>query len=81
MKFIYVNQQLQLLNDEDVIGTLDFLIKDEILAIIKVQVDPSYRGQGLAQKLMEEIISFAKKNNYEIEPICSYAVKYLEKNN
>jgi predicted GNAT family acetyltransferase len=38
-------------------------------------VDPSLRGQGIARKLMDKVVEFAKEEGLKIKPTCSYAVK------
>jgi len=38
-------------------------------------VDPSLRGQGIARKLMDKVVEFAKEEQLKIKPTCSYAVK------
>lgn len=38
-------------------------------------VDPSLRGEGVARKLMDKVVEYAKENNLKIKPTCSYAVK------
>lgn len=43
-------------------------------------VDDSLRGQGIAAKLMLEVVKYAKSNNKKIKASCSYAVKWFEKN-
>jgi len=45
-----------------------------------VEAAPELRGKGAAAKLMKEIVDFAKKNDLEIIPICSYAVAWIKKN-
>ncbi|MBM3909849.1 MAG: N-acetyltransferase [Firmicutes bacterium] len=41
-------------------------------------VNPSYRGQGLANQLLDQIITLARKEKKYIYPICSFAVKVLQ---
>ncbi|MBU0278391.1 MULTISPECIES: GNAT family N-acetyltransferase [unclassified Gemella] len=48
--------------------------------ITKVFVDEKYRGQGLAGKLMQEVVTYAKENNIKLDATCSYAIKWFEKN-
>ncbi len=64
--------------DNKVIGKLIYIDNDNI-SIVSVFVEQEYRGQGIAQELMEKIIKIAKENNKQIIPICSYAKKYMEK--
>jgi predicted GNAT family acetyltransferase len=48
-----------------------------IIIIDHTFVDPSLRGQGIAMKLVEEMVKFARDNKKKIIPVCSYAVKVL----
>ena len=42
-------------------------------------VDPVLQGQGIAGKLMEELIQELENRNLTAIPTCSYAVKWFEK--
>lgn len=53
---------------------------DNTIIIDHTFVDDSLRGQGIAAKLMLEVVSYAKANNKKIKASCSYAVKWFEKN-
>ncbi|WP_425538935.1 GNAT family N-acetyltransferase [Microaceticoccus formicicus] len=59
---------------------LSFKNKDGILYVNSTFVDASLRGQGVAAKLVMELINYAVENEFKIKPICSYVVKYFEKN-
>ena len=39
-----------------------------------------YQGQGIAEKLVENVMENAKRLNKSIEATCSYAKKVIEKN-
>ena len=41
-------------------------------------VDPIYRGQGIANRLLDQVILLATKEKRYIYPICSFAVKVLQ---
>jgi predicted GNAT family acetyltransferase len=41
-------------------------------------VDPSFRGQGIANQLLDQIINQATKEKKYIYPVCSFAVKVLQ---
>lgn len=43
------------------------------LRIEHVEVIPAYRGQGIAEKLVLEVVDFARAKELKIIPICSYA--------
>lgn len=53
---------------------------NNVLIAEKTFVDDSLRGQGIAAKLVEELVAYARQNNNKIQPICSYVVKAFEQN-
>lgn len=63
-----------------ILGYAEFLEKDNIIFINKVFVYESFRGQGIANNLMEHIVNVAKNENKKIKPICSFAVNWLDNN-
>lgn len=42
-------------------------------------VDEFYRGQGVAKKLFDAVIAFAREKNVKIIPVCSYAVAMFQR--
>ena len=71
------------MNDEkgNVIAEVTFPNLDaNTIVIDHTFVDDSLRGQGIAAKLMLEVIDYAKSNNKKIKATCSYAVKWFDKN-
>lgn len=53
--------------------------KDNEIVVTHTVVSKELRGQGIAGKLVEEIINFARSENRKIIPICSYVVDYFQK--
>lgn len=43
-------------------------------------VDESLRGQGVAEKLYQELLFYVKEHEYTIVPTCSYIEKRIQKN-
>ncbi len=65
----------------DVIAEIEFEeIKDGVYNIFHTFVDESFRGQGIASKLVEKAVNYIKSKNGKVEATCSYAKKWLEKN-
>lgn len=52
---------------------------DGIHNISRTFVDPSLRGQGVAEKLMIAALDVIRKEGGKVRATCSYAVKWLEK--
>ncbi len=57
----------------------NYRIAKNILNIDYVFSPPELRGTGIAGKLMEEIVKYAKEQNMEIVPICGYAAAWMKR--
>ena len=63
------------------VGECDFEEKDDTWNIIHTEVDSAYQGQGIARKLVENVIQNAQMQNKKLEATCSYAKRLMEKYN
>ena len=61
------------------IGECEFIELEECWNIIHTEVSDLYQGQGIARKLVENVIQNAKKYGKNIIADCSYARKVIEK--
>lgn len=78
MEIKHNNQKFYIEKDNVIIAYIYYEFYNEnVINVLSTVVDESLRGQGVAKKLMEEVILFAQKNNYKIIPTCSFAKKYL----
>lgn len=64
-------------NESEPIGQLTYSIRDNIMYINHVFVVSHLRGQGIAGDLMNFALNYAKEENLDIEPICSYARSFI----
>lgn len=64
--------------DDKLIGMCTFTESEDRWTIDHTWVDPSYRNQGIADMLVEQIAVEAKKRDKGVIPICSYAVKWFD---
>lgn len=63
-----------------VLAEVEFpLTGDNEITITRTFVDDSLRGQGIASKLISEVLNVAKQHNYKIKATCSYAAHHFEK--
>lgn len=81
MDFKHNENQIALYSDDGVlIAEITFPYIDEhTVDINHTFVDSSLRGQGIAGRLMTELISDLKKRNLKAVPTCSYAKAWFEK--
>ena len=59
------------------IGVAEFDAQDGRWSITHTEVDPAYGGQGIARRLIEEIIAEARRTGKKIVPVCSDAEKLM----
>lgn len=81
MDFIHESNRIYLENEEGkTVAEVTFpnILNDEV-NIDHTFVDGSLRGQGMAGKLMTELVDNLKKNNKKAKATCSYAVEWFEK--
>lgn len=60
------------------IGECVFIASDNTWNIVHTEVNNSYQGQGIARRLVENVIENAKANNKSLIADCSYAKKIIE---
>ena len=56
------------------------ILDDGTLDYHRTYVPENLRGQGIAQKVTEEALNFAKDQNKKVKPSCPFVEKYIEKN-
>ncbi len=59
---------------------LTYTLSEGVMRASHTFVPESMRGQGIAKKLVLELISYAKENSYQIHPVCSYVQTFFERN-
>lgn len=66
---------ISLNNETEEIGRATYTISPEnnLLIVSYVMVQSKFGGQGMGKKLVEESIKFARENNWQVNPHCSYA--------
>lgn len=73
------NQRAAAYDGEKNIGEATYSKSDKIWIIDHTFVDKSYGGQGIAAKLVDEVVRQARANNVKINPLCPYAKRLFEK--
>lgn len=59
---------------------LKYQVEDNVMKLIETYTPPEFRGKGVATQLVDYAINLAQRNNWLIEPICSYTIYYFMKN-
>ena len=62
------------------LSKLDYIQDGKNFVITHVGVYPDHRGQGLAGKIVETALQYARENSFRVLPMCSYAAAYIRRN-
>ncbi|HEX6035143.1 MAG TPA: GNAT family N-acetyltransferase [Anaerolineales bacterium] len=65
---------------EGQLSKLDYLRDAKNFVITHVGVYPEHRGQGVAAKIVDAALAYAKENSLRVVPMCSYAAAYIRRN-
>ena len=61
------------------LSKLDYMQDGQNFVITHVGVYPELRGQGIAGKITQVSLEYAKENGFRVIPMCSYAATYIRK--
>lgn len=80
MKFVREENRIIALNDRnEKMGHIAWkVLEDGVLNANGTFVDPNFRGQGVAQYLLKELVMYARHENKKIFATCSFVVKMFK---
>ena len=58
---------------------IEYELKENKVFITKTYTPPEFRGRGIASRLMQHVIKWARDGGYKVVPICSFAVYFFKK--
>jgi predicted GNAT family acetyltransferase len=61
------------------LAKIDYHVRGTTLNLIHTEVPSEYQGQGLAGKLAEAALEWAREKGFKVLPSCSYIKGYIEK--
>jgi uncharacterized protein len=62
------------------LSKLDYMLDGDTIVMTHVGVYPEYRGQGVAGKLTQVALEYAKENSLRVIPMCPYIAAYIRRN-
>lgn len=62
------------------LSKLDYIQDGKNFVITHVGVFPELRGQGIAGKITQASLEYAKEHGLRVIPMCSYAAAYIRRN-
>lgn len=61
------------------LSKLDYIQDGKNFVITHVGVSPELRGQGIAGKIVQVGLEYAKEKSLRVVPMCSYAAAYIRR--
>jgi predicted GNAT family acetyltransferase len=61
------------------LGFMEYLLAGPTLTLIHTEVPPEMRGQGVAGKLAQAALEFARREGLRVQPLCPFAADYVRK--
>ncbi|MDF9824190.1 putative GNAT family acetyltransferase [Breznakia sp. PF5-3] len=61
------------------LAALEYKEHQNVYYLMSTYVDPSLRGQGIAGKLLDELIVLLEEKGATASPVCSYSVSWFQK--
>ncbi|WP_078806520.1 GNAT family N-acetyltransferase [Pilibacter termitis] len=81
MEFRLEDEQITLVNDEgNEVGEITWALAGTVMIVDHTFVDPEYRQDNFAKELVRQLVEYARKEEYEVLPLCPYARTQFEKN-
>jgi len=65
---------------DGLLSKLDYIQDGKNFVIAHVGVHPELRSQGLAAKITQAALEYARQNSLRVIPMCSYAAAYIRRN-
>jgi uncharacterized protein len=61
------------------LSKLDYIQDEKNFVITHVGVHPSLRGQGVAGRIVEASLAYAREKELRVVPMCSYAAAFIRR--
>jgi predicted GNAT family acetyltransferase len=71
--------RFELRDGDQVLGSIDYRLRDGVITLVHTEVDPAHSGQGLAARLARGALDDARSRGLSVVPSCPYVASYLEK--
>ena len=64
--------------EKETLAELTYKKNGDILIFDHTYVSDKLRNQGIAGKLLNTAVNYARENKFKVKPVCSYVVKKFE---
>ena len=59
------------------LARLEYEIRDELVLLLHIELDPKIRGKGIAAQLIEAVLTELQSKGLKVKPYCFYIKTYI----
>ncbi|WP_139993704.1 GNAT family N-acetyltransferase [Kurthia sp. Dielmo] len=78
MEFELTEKGYELFQQGKSVARIEWYVEDNVMQMTGTHTDEVLRGQGIAGKLLNEAVEYARAHDYKMKAICPYVVKKFE---
>jgi len=61
-----------IMEEQEKIGEMVIGISGNVLTVYHTEISPKAEGRGLAKKLLEEMVAYAREKKFSVIPLCPF---------
>ena len=69
--------RFEILVDGELAGLAAYRVRDGVVIVTHSEIDPSFRGRGLAGELARQTLDTLRERGNRVVPACPYFAKYV----
>jgi predicted GNAT family acetyltransferase len=72
-------RRYELVDDEQVVGVADFVLRDAVMVLPHTEIDARRRGRGLGDVLVSGVLDDARARGITVVPSCWFVREYIDR--
>ena len=69
--------QYEIRADGELAGVIQYHLRDSVIAFLHTEIDPRFRGQGVAAHLIRSSLEAARDRHLGVLPYCPYVRRWI----
>ena len=71
--------RFELYADDELAGFADYRVQGTVMSVPHTEVQPRYRGRGLASALIRDVLEAARSRGLAVLPFCPFVSDYIRR--
>jgi uncharacterized protein len=65
--------------DDEVVGTAEYELSDDLMILIHTDVEPMHQDQGIGGALARFVVNDARRRGLRVRPVCPFLRSWLDR--